>query len=120
MKKYLSLLFISIILIMPFSAVLAINLLDGLESGAQGADYGPVTESTIPQTIGQIVRIMLSFVGAIFFILIIISGVQWMTAGGNEDKVTKARTRLINAAIGLAITVAAYFITWFISTTLIG
>jgi hypothetical protein len=62
---------------------------------------------------------VLSFVGAIFFILIVVSGIQWMTAGGNEEKVTKARTRLVNASIGLAITVAAYFITWFISNTLL-
>lgn len=90
-----------------------------LQQAATGAEYGAVSETTIPQMIGQIVRIVLSFVAAIFFILIIYSGIQWMTAGGNEEKVTKARTRLINASIGLAITVTAYFITWFISQTLL-
>ena len=34
-----------------------------------------------------------------------------MTAGGNEEKVTKARTRVINGIIGLAITVLAFILT---------
>ena len=121
MTKYIYLLIIlSIILLFSYNNLTyALDITPNLQQAATGAEYGTVTENTIPQMVGQIVRITLSFVGAIFFILIIYSGIQWMTAGGNEDKVTKARTRLINAAVGLAITIAAYFITWFISTTLL-
>lgn len=74
--------------------------------------------STVPETVGTVIALMLSFVGTVFFILIIVSGIQWMTAGGNEEKISKARTRMINATVGLAITVMAYFITWFISRNL--
>ncbi|MBU1130886.1 pilin [Patescibacteria group bacterium] len=98
---------------------LTMNLLPDLQQAATGAQYGSATENTIPQIVGLIVRAVLSFVGAIFFILIIFSGIQWMTAGGNEEKITKARARMTNAAIGLAITTAAYFITWFISEALL-
>ena len=37
-----------------------------------------------------------------------------MTAGGSEEKVTKARQIIINSAIGLAIVMMAYAITWFV------
>lgn len=124
MKKKLclfALLVIILNLLLSYNFAFALNIIPDLDAAAKlgGAGYGTVTENTIPTMIGQIVRIVLSFVGAIFFILIVISGIQWMTAGGNEDKVSKSRTRLVNATIGLAITVAAYFITWFISNTLL-
>lgn len=93
-----------------------------LDKAGQGAKYDTSInpDITIPQTVGTVIALLLSFVGAVFFILIIVSGIQWMTAGGSEEKIEKARTRMINATIGLAITMAAYFITWFISRILSG
>lgn len=108
-------------LILPLTALAQVNsgLIDDA-AGINGAGYpaGAGTSDTIPQTIGTLISIVLSFVGAIFFIYIVISGIQWMTAGGEEEKVTKAKTRIMNAIVGLAVTVAAFFITWFISKTL--
>jgi len=73
----------------------------------------------ISENVGAMVSVIISFVGTIFFIFVIASGIQWMTAGGNEEQVNKSRKRLINASIGLLITVAAYFITWFISNAIL-
>ena len=70
--------------------------------------------STISNKIGQIIAVVLAFLGVVFLVLVVFSGIQWMTAGGNEEKVTQARTRLINASVGLAIVMAAYAITWFV------
>lgn len=60
---------------------------------------------------GKIVTVALSFIGVIFLILIIYSGIQWLTAGGNEEAVSKAKTRVINGVIGLAITLCAFILT---------
>ena len=49
----------------------------------QGADY-------LDTTIGKAIAIIMGFVGIIFFIMILISGFQWLTAGGNEDKAKHA------------------------------
>lgn len=46
---------------------------------------------------------MLTAVGTIFLAFIIIGGVLWMTAGGNEEQVSKAKKILTNSIIGLAI-----------------
>ena len=129
-KKYLlpSLLIICILFglsLIISNQALALDIKDNLENagGASGAQFNTAvqgTENAIPNTIGQIVAIVLSFVGSIFLILTVYSGLQWMTAGGNEEKVKQARTRLINSIMGLVITVAAYFITYLISTTLLG
>jgi len=83
-----------------------------------GKSYGATAESvsslTISQKIGLIVSYALAFLGVIFLVLVVFSGFQWMTAGGNEEKITQARTRLINAVLGLTIILSAYAITYFV------
>lgn len=68
--------------------------------------------------IGSIIGIALSFIGVIFLILMIYAGISWMTASGNQEKVTKAKDLIINAIIGLIIVLAAYAITSFIGNRL--
>ncbi|HNV96881.1 MAG TPA: hypothetical protein PKL13_01010 [bacterium] len=63
-------------------------------------------------TIIPIINMALSFLGIIFLILIIISGLQWMMAGGNEETISKAKNRIKNSIYGLAIILIAYAITW--------
>jgi amino acid transporter len=69
--------------------------------------------------IGSMIGIVLSFVGVIFLILMIYAGISWMTASGNQEKVTKAKELIINAIIGLIIVLAAYAITAFIGNRLL-
>ena len=56
----------------------------------------------------------------IFVILMIYAGILWMTAGGNEKQVEKAKNIISRAAIGLVIVVSAYAVTYFIFTNLPG
>lgn len=70
--------------------------------------------------IATIIKTALSLLGILFIILMIYSGYQWMTAGGNEDTVKKSRSRIINAVIGLVIIVLAYSITTFVFRSLPG
>ena len=122
MKKNIPILLtiiISFLVLLPAQAQIDTILIDDAAQGA-GYEASAGEPQTIPPTVGTVIQILLSFVGTIFFIFIIVSGIQWMTAGGNEEKVTKARTRIINASVGLGITIVAYFITWFISTAILG
>lgn len=70
--------------------------------------------------IGSIIKTVLSLLGIIFLILMIFSGYQWMTAGGNEDQVSQAKSRIKNAVIGVIIVIMAYAITAFIFRNLPG
>jgi len=73
---------------------------------------GAGLKSTSPGIlIVNIIRIALSILATIFLVLIIISGFQWMTSGGDNEKIKKARSRIINAVIGLAIIAFSYVIT---------
>ncbi len=53
----------------------------------------------------------LGLLGMIFIAMIVYAGYNWMTAGGDEAKVTKSRETIQKAMIGLAIIVSAYIIT---------
>jgi len=86
--------------------------------GAQ-SNYGQVVtadeaQNKIANRIGQAGTIVLGFLGVIFLFFVTYSGIQWMTAGGNEERITKARGRMVRAAVGLIIVVSAYAMVAFV------
>lgn len=109
----MAILFIVIFSLFLLQPALAINT--GLEATATTAGFETGAEAKDPaQIVASIVKIALGFLGILFIALIIVSGFQWMTAGGNSDAIAKARSRIINAIIGLVIVLSAYAITSFL------
>ncbi len=92
------------------------NLIQGkTDEAAKAARFSETTgPNTLFNTIANIVQVIISFLGILFLILIIVSGIQWMTAGGNEDTVKKSKARIKNAIFGLAIVVFSYTLVVFI------
>lgn len=64
--------------------------------------------------VANILGLALSFLGIIFFLIIIAAGVIWMTAMGTSEKSEKAKDMLEAAVIGLIIVLGAYAITKFV------
>jgi uncharacterized membrane protein len=95
-----------------------LNRLENVASGEQGA-YAKANEFTFSMIIGQVVRMLLSFLGIIFVVLIIVAGFQWMTANGNQESISKAKGSLQSSIIGLIIVVSAYAVWEFISSQLL-
>lgn len=79
----------------------------------QYAGYN-ISSPDLYDIISQIISTALSFIGLIFIVLIIYSGITWMTAGGDESNVTKAKKILKQSIIGLIVVLAAYIISYFI------
>lgn len=75
--------------------------------------------STVPQLVGNIVAVGLSLLGIVFFGLFLYSGILWMTALGNGEKVNAAKETLQAAIIGLIIVVGAYAISRFLFDNLV-
>jgi len=61
---------------------------------------------------------LLSVVGAVFMIMIIYGGVRWMTAGGSEDKIKKAKNLIANTVIAGAIVLTASSISYIVITAI--
>lgn len=73
-------------------------------------DASVANETFLETVIGQIIAIFLGFLGILFLCFIIYSGIQWMTSGGEEEKITQAKTRIKNATIGLALIFFSFII----------
>lgn len=79
-----------------------------------------ITESEITNVAGSVVGMIFIIVGLIFFVLMVYAGVRWMTARDKAESVEKARNTMIAAVIGLVILLAAYAVTNFLQTSIIG
>jgi len=68
----------------------------------------------------KVINIILGFLGIIAVIIIMIGGFMWMTAQGNDDKITKAKQLLTSGVIGLIIILSAFGIAKFAINALLG
>lgn len=95
---------------------------DGQTSVNQTASTAGLGGGTtdLPTIIGRIINIILGFLGIVLLGLLLYSGFQWMTAGGDSKKIDEAKTRIRNAIIGLVIIASAWAITGFILSMLAG
>lgn len=85
--------------------------------GAGIAGSGP----TDPRVVAaNIIKMALGVLGTIFLVLTIYAGFLWMTAGGEEEKTSKAKKLISNGVIGLIIILSAYAITSFVISNLVG
>ncbi len=113
LKKYfiISLLAFNVLLV-PATTVFAQT--DLSQDIAQKSGYGAATGSSLSETVGRIIKVALGLLGTIFLALTVYAGFLWMTAAGEEEKVSKAMGILKTAVIGLVIILAAYSITYFV------
>ena len=84
------------------------------DAGTTAGFDGSTNETTFATTIGRAIRLVLSFVGIGFTVLIVYAGILWMTARGNESQVETAQKTMQNAIIGLLIAIGSYSISGFI------
>lgn len=73
----------------------------------------------IQTQVGTIIRVVLSIVGTVFFVLMIYGGFRWMGARGNEEQIAQAKNTIIAAVIGVVIVLAAYAVTVFVTDRLL-
>ena len=91
------------------------NLVMALEVGVE-----PVEEEIelgggdIRVMIARIINVALGLLGIVALLLILYGGFLWMTAGGNSEKLDKAKKIILRAVIGLIIIISAYSITYFV------
>ncbi|HNV12431.1 MAG TPA: hypothetical protein PK686_03520 [bacterium] len=78
--------------------------------------FTPSDDATgsIVSRVSGIVGFLLSFIGLVFLILIIYSGVLWMTASGNEQQIQKSKNIMIWSIIGIISIFASFAIVQFI------
>jgi Zn-dependent protease with chaperone function len=76
----------------------------------------PQQEPTV--VAARIINVALGFLGIVAVVIVLYGGFMWMTAGGNEERVTKAKQILTAGVIGLVIIIMAWAIARFVVGTL--
>lgn len=74
------------------------------------SNFTPLTNLTAQGIISGAIGLVLLLVALVFFFILVIGGLKWVTSGGDEKKVGAARAQITNALIGLAIVFAAWAI----------
>lgn len=88
-------------------------------AGQAGYDVAGTTNTSLSQTIGEVIKGVLSFAGVIFLLLMVYSGYLWMTARGNDTQIDKAQDIIRSSIIGLIIVIGSYGITNFVVNAII-
>ncbi len=81
----------------------------GLKESAGVAELGQPLDPSV--FVGTLIGSVLAFTGVVFFGLMVYGGMMWLTARGNDQRITKAKDILISASIGIAIVFISYGVT---------
>ena len=83
--------------------------------GEEGGLSETLGDTADPRVVAsRIINIALGFLGIIAVVLVLYGGFMWMTAAGNEERVTKEKQILTAALIGLVIIIMAWGLTQFV------
>lgn len=94
----------------------ALNRLENIVSDPDSPTYDvdSTSEDSFAEYLGLIINVALGLLGVIFLGLMLWAGYSWMTAGGNEDKVSSAGATIKVAIIGLLIVIGSFAIWRFV------
>ena len=112
-KHLISLAVVALLLTPVFALQVSAQADFGLNEVGNGLDNS-LSDRDPREIVGSIINVALGFLGVIAVAIILMGGFKWMTAGGNEDKVSEAKKLLGAGVIGLAIVLAAWAVSTFI------
>ena len=75
---------------------------------------GVDTTSRIPDFIGNLVNGIFAIVAVIFLAFTVLGGVMWIMAGGNEEKVTRAKKFIGGGIDGMIVIFLSYALVYFV------
>ena len=83
-----------------------------------GADstFKPLENVTVSSILSGAISLVLIVVTVVFFFILVLGGLKWITSNGDEKKLAVAKSQITNALIGLAIVFASWAIIKLIET----
>ena len=82
----------------------------------ESVDIG-LGDADLKETVINILNLALGLLSLVAVVMVIIGGFTWLTAGGNEEKVDKAKKIISAAVIGLIIVLLAWAVVIFVAKT---
>ena len=108
--------------IAPISGAFALTFFTVNNALAQGGSFfqrgtapAAATQEELGQSITTIINYFLGLLGLVAVAFLIYAGILMVTAGGNDEQVTKARKIIMYAVVGIVIILLSYTIVTFVS-----
>lgn len=114
MKKIVTILSFLAILLVPVAFAHAQATPFSIESIGSQVGLG---EADLKETVINIIRWILGILALLAVIFVIYGGFLWLTAGGDEARIDKAKKVISGAVIGLIIVLLAWAIVIFVANT---
>ena len=92
---------------------------ENLQETATGAGIDP-NRINLPTILGATVNYLFGIIGVVFFIVMLTGGLNWMMAGGQEEKVKAGKELIIWGINGIIIIFFAYALVYIILAALKG
>ncbi len=77
-------------------------------------NLGGSTSNTLPASVKNIINLLLYVAGIIAVIIMVVSGIRFITSDGNAQTADKARNTIVYASVGLVVAVLSYAIVNFV------
>jgi len=127
-NKIVKLIFLTVLAVFVFLPIVSYagpltdpdDIIRSMDDAGRKSGFSVGAQDQLPTMIATIIKAGLGLLGIIFIVLLVLAGFNWMTAAGDEEKVTKAKNTITRAVIGLIIIIAAYAITVFVFKNLPG
>jgi hypothetical protein len=105
LKKFASALTLSPLMLLTASrsALAQINI-----NIAPPTQFNSLNNITPAGLVSQTINLFLGAAGIVSFVYLLWGGINWVMAGGDKDALDRARKKISNALIGLAITFSSY------------
>ncbi|MFA5986683.1 MAG: pilin [Parcubacteria group bacterium] len=110
MRKIISFFTWAIYLLIPMITQAASGITAPKVEGLPSGEFAPI--------LGKVLNFVTSLIGGLALLMIIVSGIMYMTSGGDSGKTDKAKEWLTASIIGLVIALLAYVIVTVIGKTL--
>lgn len=86
------------------------SLLAQIQLNPVGTQFQSLTQITISTLVSAAIGIILVVAGVVFFFMLVIGGIRWITSGGDKGQTESARSQITAALIGLVIVFSAWAI----------
>ncbi len=123
MKKFILFSFLSLIsfcsfLIIPVQAGY-MEELDNQLTAVAGPDGAQFQAPADPRSVvAKVISVAAGFMGILFTGLVFYAGFLWLSSGGNEEKIGKAKKIIIYSSIGSILCLSAWSITYLVTSSL--
>ena len=80
------------------------------------ATFGVLGGLTVPRIVSGMINLVLVVAAIVFFFILVIGGIRWITSGGDKANTEAARNQITAALVGLVIVFAAWAIIQLVQT----